>query len=88
MVFTDKFDWGTLLTKFIFGVGVISLSAFSKGSSGRIIENDGNLSTSIIWRLVDIDFVYDSCHCSAMILTIVFGQIAHLCDYHCRRTTD
>ena len=62
MIFIDKYDWGALLTKLVFGVSVICLSALSKGSEGPIIDSEGNTGNSIIWHLLEVNWVYDLCH--------------------------
>jgi hypothetical protein len=58
---TDKWEWGSVISRLIVGISVLFLSLLSLGSSKPIIEfsSDGNETdtNSKIWKLAQVDWV-------------------------------
>ena len=48
----DNWEWAQVVNRAIFGIGICSLGFFGIGSSAPVFNGEGNMTKSLIWRIV------------------------------------
>ncbi|THU76970.1 hypothetical protein K435DRAFT_878474 [Dendrothele bispora CBS 962.96] len=82
----DKFEWGQILSRFLFGASIALLSVLNLNSSGDILTEDHHYAGSRIWFLAIHSWILPLYAFALLVERVIELVLLHLAHHHLEKS--